>query len=154
VTANPRNSGLRIIALVTVATIGCATSYAPRPSHRLAFVESGGALRLTRDSQSFGIWHVDQAVAGNPQAEVEARTYVHRTTAGLVLDLAGIGLVVGGSVLGNSSSSRARRDEGAGLVFGGFASITTAIVLVVTGVPHLYDAINIYNDGVPRDAGP
>jgi drug/metabolite transporter (DMT)-like permease len=93
-------------------------------------------------------------VAGNPQAEVEARTYVHRTTAGLVLDLAGIGLVVGGSVLGNSSSSRARRDEGAGLVFGGFASITTAIVLVVTGVPHLYDAINIYNDGVPRDAGP
>jgi hypothetical protein len=135
--------------LVVLATFGCASAYTPRPSHRISFIESGGALKLTHDSQSFGLWDVDQAVASNPRAESEARTYVHRTTAGIVLDVAGLGMALTGASLGRSSTIR--QDVGTGLVLGGLVTITAALVSLVTGATHFYDAVNIYNDGVPPD---
>ena len=143
--------GYRLLAFVVVLTLGCATAYTPRPSHRISFTESGGAFKLTRDSQSFGIWDVDRAVASNPRAESEARTYVHRTIPGLILDLAGVGLVVGGVELADWSASNTRRDVGASMVVGGVVSVAAALALLLTGLPHFYDAVNIYNDGLPPE---
>ncbi|HZL19070.1 MAG TPA: hypothetical protein VFG23_15135 [Polyangia bacterium] len=148
-TSAPKIAACRILALVVLATFGCASAYTPRPSHRISFIESGGALKLTRDSQSFGIWDVDQAVASNPRAESEARTYIHRSTAGLVLDVAGLGMVLTGASLGRPSTTR--RDVGTGLVLGGLVTLTAALVLLATGASHFYDAVNIYDDGVPPD---
>lgn len=144
-----KTAACRVLALVVLATFGCASAYTPRPSHRISFIESGGAVKLTHDSQSFGIWDVDQAVASNPRAESEARSYVHRSTAGLVLDFAGLGMALTGASLGRSSTIR--QDVGTGLVLGGLVTITAALVLLVTGASHFYDAVNIYNDGVPPD---
>jgi hypothetical protein len=139
------------IAFGFTATLGCATSYTPRPSHRISFTESGLALRLTHDSQTFSIWDVDRAVVGNPRAEDRARTYKNRTTAGLILDAGGVGMIVGGAVLEAPANSPTRQREGGGLIILGLASITTAVALIMTGVPHLYDAVNIYNDGLPPE---
>ena len=144
-------NALPILALVVTATFGCSSAYLPRPSSRISFIESGGALKLTRDSQTFGIWDVDQAVAGNSQAESEAQTYVQRTTAGLVLDLAGLGMIAAGAPLAAPSTSSTRRDAGAGLIAGGCVSIVVSLVLLVTGVSHFYDAVNICNDGLPPE---
>ncbi|HVU49071.1 MAG TPA: hypothetical protein VHL80_00190 [Polyangia bacterium] len=124
----------------------------PRQSPRVAFTMDGGAIKLTRDGKSFGIFDGDQAVAGNAAAETEARTYRHRTTAGLILDFAGLGLLVGGSVVAQSGSSSTRNDVGAGLALGGLAAIAVALPLIFTGLPHLYDAVNIYNDGLASGA--
>jgi hypothetical protein len=142
----------RVLSLVVAGTFGCSSAYLPRPSHRISFIESGGALKLTRDSQTFTMWDVDQAVAGNPQAASEARTYLHHTTAGLVLDLAGLSLIGAGAPLAAPSESSARRDAGGALIAGGCVSIVVAIALLATGISHVYDAINIYNDGLPSDS--
>jgi hypothetical protein len=37
-----------------------------------------------------------------------------------------------------------------GLEVGYFVSLIASLVVLSTGPGHLYDAINIYNDGVPR----
>jgi hypothetical protein len=145
-------NAFRMLAFLVAATLGCSTAYMPRPSRRISLIESGGALNLTRDSQTFGIWNVEQAVAGNPQAESEARAYTHHTAAGLILDFGGIALIGTGIGIGGQSVSSTRKDVSAGLVVGGLVSITAAIALIVTGVSHLYDAVNIYNDGLPPEA--
>ena len=90
----------------------------PRPSRRISFIESGGAVKLTRDSQTFGMWNVERAVAGNPQAESEARTYTHRTMGGLILDFGGLALLGTGIALGGPNVSSTRQDVSAGLVVG------------------------------------
>jgi hypothetical protein len=145
-------SSCRVLALIVAGTFGCSSAYLPRPSHRISFIESEGGVKLTRDSQDFTSWNVDQAVAGNPQAESEARTFLHRTTAGLVLDGVGLALIAAGAPLAAQSESSARRDVGGGLIAGGCVSIVVAFVLLATGLPHIYDAINIYNDGLPPDS--
>jgi hypothetical protein len=141
----------RLLALVVAGTFGCSSAYLPRPSHRISFIESGATVRLTRDSQTFTMWDVDQAVAGKPQAESEARTYVHRTTAGLILDSAGLVLIGAGVGVGGPSVSSTRRDVSTGLLVGGGVSITVALGLLLTGFSHFYDGINIYNDGLPPE---
>jgi len=144
-------NAIRSLVLVVAGTSSCATEYTPRESHHISFVEAGGAFKLTRDSQTFGIFDVDRAVAGNPKAESEARTYVHRTTAGLVADIVGVGLLGTGIGVGGRTVSSTRRDVGEGLVLGGVLSITAAAILVMTGLPHFYDAVNIYNDSLPPE---
>jgi hypothetical protein len=141
------------VVAVVLATAGCATEYVPRTSHRISIVESGGVAKVTRDSRTFGLWDLDQAVTGNPEAEAHARTYRHRTTAGIVGQIAGLGLIVGGvSLAAGPSSSTTRRDVGSGLALGGVVAFVGAVVAVLSGVPHIYDAINSYNDGLPPEA--
>jgi hypothetical protein len=145
----------RMLSVVVIATFGCASSaYTPRPSHRISFVTSDGSAKLTRDSQTFGIWDLDRAVAGNPEAESNAHAFTHRTIGGLVLDIAGLGLVLGGlsSVGEVRSPSTTRREVGYGVAGVGLAGIIAALALVTSGGAHFYDAINIYNDSVPPDA--
>lgn len=145
----------RVLSVVVIATFGCASSaYTPRPSHRISFVASDGSAKLVRDSRTFGIWDLDQAVAGNPAAESNAHAFKQRTIGGLVLDIAGLGLVVGGltGVGEVPSPSTTRRAVGYGVAGGGLVGIIAALALVTSGTAHFYDAINIYNDSVPPDA--
>jgi hypothetical protein len=143
-----------IVVVLMATTPGCATEYVPRTSHRVAIVQSGGSAKFTRDAQTFGLWDLDQAVAGNPEAEAHARTFVHRTVAGLVVEVAGIGLIAGGASLATNapSSSTTRRDVASGLALGGVVALVGSFVAILSGVPHIYDAINIYNDGLPPEA--
>ena len=76
---SPRGSR---VAVFVLASFGCATSYVPRQSPRVAFTMDGGARKLTRDGKSFGVFEADQAVAGNAEAETEARTYRCCASAG------------------------------------------------------------------------
>jgi|SRR5665213_1748575 hypothetical protein len=142
----------QMLFVVAIATFGCASSaYAPRPSHRISFVGSAGSTKLIRDSQTYGMWDLDRAVAGNPEAESNAQAFTHRTIGGLVLDIAGVGLIVGGVGVGGFSPSTTHRPLGIGMAVGGLVGIMAALGLVTSGAAHFYDAINIYNDGVPPD---
>jgi hypothetical protein len=149
----PRLPAAGIVVAVVLTAAGCATEYVPRTSNRISLVESGGVAKVTRDSQTFGLWNLDQAVTGNPEAEAHARTYRHRTAAGIVGEIAGLGLIAGGvSLAAGQSVSTTRRDVGSGLALGGVVALVGAFVAILSGPPHIYDAINIYNDGVPPDA--
>jgi hypothetical protein len=149
-----RLAAVGIVVAVVLTTAGCATEYVPRTSHRISIVESGGIAKVIRDSRTFGLWDLDQAVTGNPEAEAHARTYRHRTAAGIVGQIAGLGLIAGGVSLAAAapSSSTTRRDVGSGLALGGVVALVGAFAAILSGPPHIYDAINIYNDGVPPEA--
>ena len=83
---------VRILVIAMVASIGCASSaYTPHASHRISLVWSEGSTQLTRDSKTFGLWDLDEAAAGNPEAESDARIFRHRTIGGFVLEFPGLG---------------------------------------------------------------
>lgn len=154
-----------------LAVSGCSTSYAPRPSPRVAVVMQGGTPGYAREGKvypggGFG-GDIDEAVRGNPEAEAHANAYRANMIGGFAATLAGVASFVGGGMLYFANSDETDRDRdataqaaGGVLAIGGVAAYVTGLVLITTAQPHLWDAINLYNDGVydpgvpPRPYGP
>jgi hypothetical protein len=155
----------------TVVLTGCSTSYAPRPSPRVAVVMQGGTPGYMREGRfyeggGFG-GDIDEAVRGNPEAESHAKAYRAGMIGGFAATMAGVASTIGGGMLyvGNAGEDASERDTtmqtaGGVLFLGGVAAYITGLVLFANAQPHLWDAINIYNDGVydpgapPRPYGP
>jgi hypothetical protein len=97
---------------------------------------------------------VVEAVSGNPAAENEARTYLRRTRTGIGLFALGIAsLVAGGVMFKEGTGHQTRNGVAIGLEVGWLVSWIASLATLSTGPGHLYDAINIYNDGVPGCPG-
>lgn len=130
---------------------GCSSSYQPAQSPRIATVMETGTPTLVRDGKSYGGFGfgggVVDAVQGNPRAEAEARKGRNLVIGGFVLDLAGLGAETAGLVV-LSNHDRTAQSTSLGLVLGGLVGVLAGTVLILNGEPHLYDAVNIYNDGV------
>jgi hypothetical protein len=146
------------------AASGCSTSYTPRPSPRVAVVLHGGKPNYVRDGQLYegGALggDIDDAVRGNPQAEAHARAYQNGMLAGFLTTLGGaLCMGTGSGMLGVDASrdandrSPAVQTTSLALFTGGLAAIIVGGVLLNNAQPHLWDAINIYNDGVPDGMG-
>jgi hypothetical protein len=146
----------------TFALSGCSTSYAPRPTPRVAVVMQGGTPVYVREGRVFpgggfgGDLH--EAVEGNPEAESYAKSYRTGMVAGVTTALVGIASAVGGSVLylANSSGPENERDGtaqaiGGTMALSGIAAYATGMVIMLHAQPHLWDAVNSYNDGVDKD---
>ncbi len=138
-----------------VGAVGCSTTYAPKPGPRIAVGLQGGAPVFFRDGQRFELGvlggDVEEMVAGNPVAEEHARTYKFRVRSGLVCVLGGVVLAGGGMYLAAKGLDN-RGDNGLpiaglGLLGGALVLDVVGLVLLLTAQPHLWDAINIYNDG-------
>jgi hypothetical protein len=144
---------------IALAATGCSTSYAPQNSGRIAIVMDGGAMQLYKNGKTYkpGLFggNVDEAMAGNPRAEDEAETYQTYQTTGAVFSFAGLALEVGGiGVLAAGPPSPSGNNAlfpALGLALGGLAAEIASLVFTVSAQPHLWDAINIYNDGVKED---
>jgi hypothetical protein len=98
-------------------------------------------------------------VEGNAEAESHAKAYRTGMIAGVTTALAGVVSAVGGGVLyfSNANGPEAERNGtaeavGGTLLVGGIAAYITGMVFLLNAQPHLWDAINAYNDGV--DHGP
>lgn len=159
------------VCVSTLALSGCSTSYAPRPSPRVAIVMHGGTPGYVREGRvypggGFG-GDIDGAVRGNPEAESHARAYRASMIGGFAATLAGVASTIGGGMLyfdnaGEPENERNKTAEAAGavLALSGIAAYVTGLVLFANAQPHLWDAINIHNDGVydpglpPRPYGP
>jgi hypothetical protein len=138
---------------------GCgASAYMPRPSPRIQVVTEGTSLALVKDGRSYPFnafgGGLEDVVEGNPRAEAEAHAYRNKTVAGFVLSTVGTvstgvgaGILVGDEVQSQPSSS---------LLIGSLAMILGGAVLTIVGgvigggaQPHLWNAINLYNDDLP-----
>ena len=134
---------------------GCSSGYEPARSPRITTVVEGGMPTFVKDGEryggpTFGVGLV-HAVHGNPRAEQQARVGRNLAIGGFVLDMTGLGCEFGGLVALGHETDRGRPSAlGAGLVFGGLGAVIVGSVMLLSAQPHLYDAINIYNDGLDK----
>jgi hypothetical protein len=110
-----------------------------------------GAPHVVRDGVDKGGFTfgdgVVNAVQGNRRAEEEARLGRNLIIGGFVLDLTGLALETGGLVYTIENPQR-NGALGLGLAFGGLSVALAGTIMILNGQPHLYDALNIYNDGL------
>jgi|SRR6185369_3538846 len=147
--------GLAVV-LVVAFTAGCSSSYEPARSPRIVTVVEGGQPTFVKNGEriggpAFGSGLAD-AVASNPEAERQASIGRNLVLGGFVLDLVGLGSVIGGTVVfAKQDSPNEPSPAGTALVLGGVAAVLAGSVLILAGQPHIYDAVNIYNDSLePR----
>lgn len=152
-----RARALALVVLLAPTSLGCASSYVPRPGPHVALVQDGGTISYVRDGVKYdgGIFggDIDEAVSGSPRAEEYAREYKSGMTTGFVMTMIGsVGLIGGASLLGAEEAQTSNWDSTA----------TTALIVMLSGIvvelvgagiaaraqTHLYDAVNVYNDDV------
>ena len=139
-------------------TLGCASTYVPREPGRISITGATGSAVLVKDGRRYSMSglssEVVEAVSGNPAAENQARSYVRRTRTGIGLLTLGIAsLIAGGVMFKDGDGHQTRNGVAIGLEVGWLVSWIASLATLSTGPGHLYDAINIYNDGVPGCLG-
>jgi hypothetical protein len=100
-------------------------------------------------------------VQGNPQAQHHARVGRNLIAGGFALGLAGLVSEVSAlAVLVHDNNQQPPQNDAqasglaVGLLVGGLAAVLTGSVLIMSGQPHVYDAVNIYNDGLVARPAP
>jgi hypothetical protein len=133
--------------------VGCSSRYEPARSPRIVTVMDAGTPTFVKDGEHIGAvgfgGGLAEAVHGNPRAEHEARVGHNLVVGGFVLDIAGLTTLVGAEV---ALAQQHTTDRPSGLpvvlALGGAVAIITGSILIIAGQPHIYDAVNLYNDGI------
>lgn len=152
------------LALLTApALAGCGTTaYIPRQSPRLQVVGDGASMVLVRDGRRYPVGAfgsgLEDAVRGNARAEKEAESYQAKSVAGFVLNLggslaagAGVGVLVGNELRPTPQSGP--RIAAISLAVGGVVLSLVGTLIGGSAPPHLWNAINMYNDDLPAPYG-
>jgi hypothetical protein len=146
-----------VASALLLATTACSTQYTPRSSGRISVVMDPG-MGLYKDGKTYrtGVLggDVDEAVAGNPRAEQEAQSYQTDQTIGFATMLTGVAAIIaGGAVLGAEYPQNGNTNglpPSLGLMLGGVVLSLVSVGFTVSAQTHLWDAVNIYNDGVGK----
>jgi hypothetical protein len=118
-----------------------------------AFVRDG----KTYESGLFG-GGLLEGVRGNPEAEAHARAYRNLNLGGFMavlgggLSAASGAVLVGSSANGSEPADRTNRAVGEVMLVSGLAAYVAGLILIVNAPPHVFDAANVYNDGLPPES--
>ena len=132
----------------------CSSSYVPAQSPRVAIVMEGGSIAYVRDGVKYegGLFggDIEAAVRGNPRAEAHAHTYKTLVISGFVVSMAGAAGMAGGlAVMGDDAArNQTLSTPGAVLLGSGLVAYLVGLGMIMAGPPHLYDAVNVYNDSL------
>ncbi len=148
-----------LVASLAILGMGCATTYHPQESGRISFVLDGPGFSLYKDGTKYGAAGLSsapvRAVAGNPAAEEHARTYVSRTRLFWSIYTVALGCLVTSLIVQPQDPGHGdRRDVATALGAVGLAGLFASLIPAFTAPGHLYDAVNIYNDGISAHAKP
>jgi hypothetical protein len=148
-----------LVAALAVSGIGCASTYRPQEPGRISFALDGSGLSLYKDGTTYGAGGLSsdpvRAVAGNPAAEEHARTFVSRSRLFWSIYAVAAGCLVTSLIVSpNDPGHGERRDIAAGFAVGALTAFAASLVPGVTAPGHLYDAVNIYNDGLAKHTTP
>jgi hypothetical protein len=136
---------------------GCSSSYEPARSPHVSMVMEGGQVSFVRNGEHrhgllIGNSLID-AVTGDPVAEAEAHTARNLEVGGLVFLVGGLGTLVGGvAVAASDHGSDSKAATVSGLFLTSIACDLVSLAFTLNAVPHVYDAMNIYNDDLDRTA--
>jgi hypothetical protein len=151
-----------IVATVTTAALlanaGCSFSYMPKSNGKIAMVVDNGKPAYAKDGRIYksGIFggDLDEAIRGNPAAEAELDKYQEDMTGWLACFLFGTGAFIGGSSMlvhdgvNNSAPSGGEAATEIGVFGAAIGLYVASVIFAASAQPHLFDAINIYNDGI------
>lgn len=147
------------LALTLLVLAGCSSSYTPRSQRRLSIVMSGGSLAAVkgRRETDLGLFGggLEEAVRGVAPAEEAARTFHNRMVSGFLLGMGGF--ICSTVALGAAAEADVDGDDSdteLAVGFGCLAAATVGFVILATGPPYMYDAVNIYNDAVELAPSP
>ena len=151
----------RALAVVLVLSVGagCTSSYEPARSPRIETVIYGGQPTFVKDGVHIGsaVWGTGlvDAVEGNPEAQHHAEVGRNLIAGGFVMSLVGLAGEIGGlAVLVHDNNQQPAQNDAqasglaVGLLVGGLAVALAGSVMMMAGQPHVYDAVNIYNDSL------
>jgi len=122
-----------------------------------------GTLAYVRDGKMYegGLFggDIEEAVHGNAQAEEYAHKYKTGMEAGFATTMVGVAGLFGGLIvtdLGTESQAGNRAVPVTGLITAGAGLVLylTGLFVMLNATPHLYDAVNAYNDSVPPTPAP
>lgn len=147
------------VVALAMAGLGCASTYRSREPGRISFVLDGPGFALYKDGTTYSAGGLSsdpvRAVAGNPAAEEQARTFVRRSRLFWSIYTVAVGcLVTSAIVASNDPRQVERRDISAGFFTGAAAAFVASMIPAFTAPGHLYDAVNIYNDGLAKQTKP
>ena len=142
---------------------GCSSAYIPRPGPQISVLMEDGRPTYVRDGKKFDGGFlggdIEEAVHGNPQAEEYAHEFKSGIVTGFVLSMIGAAGVVGGAVVAAAEVDQPRASNA--VPVGGLAVMGAGVILDLVGLimvlnaqPHLFDAINSYNDAVRLQGSP
>ena len=123
----------------------------------------GGTIAYVRDGKTYegGLFggDIEEAVRGNPQAEEYAHEYKTGVVTGFATTMLGVAGMVGGLVVTGveeapPTNNRSVPVAGPVLLGAGVLAYVVGLVVMLNAVPHLYDAVNAYNDALGVRAGP
>ena len=139
--------------LASIFACACSSGYEPAKSPRITTIIEGGSPTFVKDGARYGnpafAVGLVHAVQGNPRAEEQARIGRNLAIGGFAIDMAGLGSEIGGLVALQHDQGRGQPSTLAtGLIFGGLGAVIVGGVMLFSAQPHIYDAVNIYNDGV------
>jgi len=152
----PRYQASAIAGLVACTT-ACSSAYIPQPGPRVSVVMENGSLAYVREGKTYegGFLggDIEEAVRGNRRAEEYAHAYKTGLVTGFALSMVGVAGMVGGATVAAVEADRSGGSQSVpvtGLVIFGAGVLVDLIgsEIMLSAVPHLYDAVNAFNDGV------
>jgi hypothetical protein len=143
------------VALAASLSVGCATTYpADRYDGRISLIHDGLHLQFYKNGGTYDAGDVRGLVAADPRATDEATTFETESTVATWLLYGGLAAYLAATFL---YIPAATHDESAvpAYVGGGAAAglIIGAVIVAVSARSHLFDAIKIFNDGLPENRG-
>ena len=143
------------LSMALLSLLSCSSSYRPVRSARIATTLDSGELTLLKGDQAYSVGVIGtelvQAVQGNPAAEEHARAFRNKMITGWTFYGVGVGVTLAGAGLlgtGIADSDAGNEGVGLGITAAGLGFLFAGMGFIMNGQPHLFDAINIYNDGV------
>jgi hypothetical protein len=146
------------VALLVLSMLGCASTYRPQDPGRISFV-LGPGIALYKDGTRYGAGGLSsdpiRAVAGNQAAEEHARTYVRRSRLAWSIYAVAVGCLATSVIVHPRDPGHDdRRNMAIGFGIAGFTALAASLIPALMAPGHLYDAVNIYNDGLAKPAKP
>ena len=151
-----RSNGF-VVAVLASSTAGCSSSYVPAASPRLSLIMEGGTYAFVRDGKKYegGVTggDIEEAVQGSPKAEEYAHEYKTGMTTGFAMTILGAAAAVGGLTLfgvqaAHQTSGDTLPPAGLLVASGGLIVELIGVAVASNALPHLFDAINAYNDAL------
>jgi hypothetical protein len=146
-------------AILVSFTTACTSSYVPVQGPRLSVVMEGGTPTYVHDGQRFSGGFlggdIEDAVRGSPKAEEYAHDFKSGMVTGFVATLTGaLAAGVGAGLAGGESAQNSSPTAGLVTLGGGALLYVVGLGVLFAAQPHLYDAINAYNDDFDHAEAP